>query len=465
VEAKAFVRSGMSKIENGRIYHFLQKGHTRSVKAKKNILASFGLKGFSILISFLLVPLTLDYLDPTRYGLWLTISGVVGWLTFFDIGLGNGLRNKLAEALAVKDYELARAYVSTAYIILTAIIGIIYLLFLLVNPWLNWSSILNTDPGLNSELKVIVLVVVTFFALRFMLKQIGVIFVADQNPSVNNALSALGNATALIGIYIVTKVSSGNLLYVSFVYSASPVIILIIASFYFFRKKYFLIRPSLKYVHIKYFNSLAGLGVKFFILQISTIVIFSTDNIIISQILGPAAVTPYNIAYKYFGIPIMVFTIIMTPFWSAFTEANKNRDFIWIKKTISKLIRLWLILIIIVLGLLALSRDFYHMWVGSKIYVPFVLSAFMALYAIISTWNNIFAYFINGVGKIKLQMYYGIIAMIINIPASIFFAKDLNLGVSGVILGTCLSLLFGFTFGPLQYVKIINGKAKGIWNE
>jgi Na+-driven multidrug efflux pump len=94
-----------------------------------------------------------------------------------------------------------------------------------------------------------------------------------------------------------------------------------------------------------------------------------------------------------------------------------------------------------------------------------MLSAFMGLYAIISTWNNIFAYFINGVGKIKLQMYYGIIAMIINIPISIFFAKTLNMGSAGVILGTCVSLLFGFTLGPIQYYKIINNTARGVWNK
>jgi len=103
------------------------------------------------------------------------------------------------------------------------------------------------------------------------------------------------------------------------------------------------------------------------------------------------------------------------------------------------------------------------MWVGDKVKVPFMLSAFMGLYAIISTWNNIFAYFINGVGKIKLQMYLGIIGMVINIPISIFFAKNLNMGSAGVILGTCVSLSFSFVFLPIQYLKIINNKETKIW--
>ncbi len=126
---------------------------------------------------------------------------------------------------------------------------------------------------------------------------------------------------------------------------------------------------------------------------------------------------------------------------------------------------IWLTVVIGVIFLVSVSKYFYLIWVGDKVEIPLLLSVFMGLYAIISTWNNIFAYFINGVGKIKLQMYYGIIAMIINIPISIFFARNLELGSAGVILGTCVSLLFGFLGGPIQSLKIINGNAKGIWNE
>ena len=90
----------------------LNKGQKRSVKAKKNILASFLIKGTSILIGFYMVPLTIGYVDKEQYGVWLTLSSVVGWFSFFDIGLGSGLRNKLALALANDEMEKAKSYVS-----------------------------------------------------------------------------------------------------------------------------------------------------------------------------------------------------------------------------------------------------------------------------------------------------------------------------------------------------------------
>jgi len=454
----------MIKKYSNKIRDFITKGHPRSVKAKKNIIASFGLKGFSILVSFLLVPLTLNYLNPTKYGIWLTISSVVGWFGFFDIGLGNGLRNKLAEAFALKDDKLAKIYVSTTYVVLSLIIGLVYLLFLVINPFLNWARLLNTTPEMAHELSWIALIVFTFFAIRFVLKLIGVILTADQMPAVNNSFTPVGNLIALIAIYFITRVSQGNLLYISVVYSAAPIIILIVASIYFFNGKYKYIKPSIKFVSFQYFKPLAGLGVKFFILQISALVIFSTDNMIITQILGPAEVTPYNIAFKYFSIPIMIFAIINKPFWSAFTEANAVGDISWIKTSINRLIIIWAIIIILVVFMLIISKYFYLIWVGDKVHIPFLLSVFMGLYVIISTWNNIFAMFINGVGKLKLQIYEGIFGMIINIPISIFFAKNLNLGSSGVILGSCFSLLIGSFIIPIQSMKIIKGNATGIWN-
>lgn len=443
---------------------YFTTGHKRSIKAKRNIIASFGLKGFSILVSFLLVPLTLNYLNPTKYGLWLTISSIIGWFGFFDIGLGNGLRNKLAEAFAVKDYKLAKAYVSTTYATLTLIMVGVFLLFLFINPLLDWSKLLNAQPEMAGELSRIILVVFTFFALRFVLNLIGIILTSDQLPAVSNIFDPLGNLIALISIYLITKFTLGDLLYISIIYSAAPVLILIIASFYFFTGKYEFIKPDLKSIDFNYFKPLAELGVKFFILQIACVIIFSTDNIIIAQILGPAEVTPYNIAFKYFSIPIMIFTIMLTPFWSAYTEAFTIGDIKWIKISIKRLIMIWMLVIVGVIFLFSISKYFYLMWVGDKVHIPLLLSAFMGLYAIIFTWNNIFAYFVNGVGKIRLQMYCGIIGMIINIPISIYFAKNLNMGSAGVILGTCISLIISSFFISIQTFEIIKG-TKGIWNK
>ena len=178
------------------------KGHQRTVKAKKNIIASLLIKGLSIIIGFLMVRITLSYLEPTKYGIWLTLASFLGWFTFFEIGLGSGLKNKLAEALATQNYKLAKIYVSTTYAILSIVIGIVSIIFFVSNFFIDWTVILNTDKQMIFELTNVTFVVFGFFFLRFVIKLIDIVLTADQRPAIANSFGPIGNLIALILIYI-----------------------------------------------------------------------------------------------------------------------------------------------------------------------------------------------------------------------------------------------------------------------
>ena len=193
--------------------------------------------------------------------------------------------------------------------------------------------------------------------------------------------------------------------------------------------------------------------------------IFATDNLIITQLFGPADVTVYNIAYKYFNYIPIVFFVILTPMWSAYTEAYIKDDIDWIRNAVNKILKVWILLSILIIVMIAAANWVYDIWLNSKIEVPLLLTILMGLFAIVSNWNNIFAYFINGVGKIRLQLYNSIFVAIINIPLSIYFAKNLGMGISGVIAATCVCVGIGAIWSPIQYTKIVNKKATGIWEK
>lgn len=142
----------------------------RTNKALFNIASSFVIKGASILLSLLLVPITLDYLNPYEYGIWLTLSSVLMWINYFDIGLGNGLRNKLSEALAVGDDNLARIYVSTSFFILFLIALSIFFIFLLSKDWIDWGAFLNIPHKLGEVVSHMMTFVVLCVTIAFSLK-------------------------------------------------------------------------------------------------------------------------------------------------------------------------------------------------------------------------------------------------------------------------------------------------------
>ncbi len=452
-----------SIIRKGR--DLVSRGQELSIKVKKNILLSMVVRGISIVTSFLLVPLTLGYVGKTEYGLWLTISSIIGWLGYFDIGMGNGLRNKLTEALSTHATKEARGYLSTAYVSLGIIFGGLIIIFLVVNPFINWDNLLNAEGDLSSSLSLVVSVVMISFLLQFALKNINTLLIADQRPAISNSFLPVANIIILIIIFLLVHTTEGSLLKLCLVLSVIPLIVLGGATFYFFTRDYRHISPSFKFADMKYFRDITGLGFKFLIIQLAVLVIFSTDNFIITRILGPAEVTPYNIAYKYFSLVTMIFGIILQPIWSAYTHAYTRNNVGWIKGVTKKMITIWSGMFFLVLLMILFANRFYHFWVGDLIKIPLLLSIGMALFVLISTWNNIFVNLINATGKIKFQLYSSIVIAAVNIPLSIYFARNLHLGPSGVILATCVSLFPGVIINPFQYYLIVHNKARGIWNQ
>ena len=447
-----------------KLIKFFTSGHERSLKAKKNIAASFVIKGLSLLISLLLVPLTLNYLNPTKYGIWITLYSIVSWFSFFDIGLGNGLRNKLAESIAKGEKNQAKIYVSTTYAILSIITFGLFIIFIIVNYLIDWSVILNAPAELKTELSYLALIVFGFFCLKFVLQLIGTIVTADQKPALNNLFNFLSNLISLFIIFILTKTSSGSLIYLGTAITASPVIIFFAASLILYHSGYKEYIPAIRSINFRYAKNLMGLGFKFFVIQLAAVILFTTDNIIISQLFNPSEVTPYNISYKYFSIVTTFFMIILSPFWSAYTDAYAKKDFIWIKNIIKSSLKIWYIILFIIVIMLALSNWIYEFWIGNVIQISFSLSLTMAVYIIAYTFNAIFVVFINGTGKLQLQLYSSIASIILNIPLSIILAKTFGIGTPGVMMATIICISPMLVVGPLQTKKIINNSAKGVWN-
>ena len=309
------------------------KGDYRTVKAKKHIIISFFFKAVSIVVGLVLIPLILTYLDEERYGVWLTLSSIIMWVSFFDIGLGNGLRNRIVEAKVHHNDKLIKTYVSTSYALVTIIFGGILVVYFIVNTFLNWQVILNTKIIDAEELKVVANIVIVFFVLRFIFKLIGIILLADQRPAINNAFGPIANLLSLLVIFVLTKTTNGSLIYLSFVLSAMPVIVLIIANIYFFYNDYREYVPELNYVDLSKTKDLLGLGIKFFIIQVASLFFYSSINILIAQLANQTDVAKYNVSYKLFSIVVMINSIILSPFWSATTDAFIRKDYNWIKKT------------------------------------------------------------------------------------------------------------------------------------
>lgn len=445
-----------------RVTGFFVNGHERTLLAKKNIAISFLIRIGGVLISLVLVPMTINYVSPAQYGIWLTISSVIGWLNFFDVGLGNGLRNKLAHSLAIGEIENARVFISTTYVALALIGSFIFILFSATNSYINWNSVLNVTTEGEKNLHLIMWVAVGCFCVQFVVQLINTILIATHQSANASLIAFFGQLCTLAAIYYCTQYQPGSLLILVAIVASVPVLAMIIATVFLFLDKLRNFSPAFKLVNFKYASNLLNTGGTFFFIQIGALVLFQTNYIIISQLLGPEQVTSFSVCYKLFSITILVFTIIITPMWSSFTDAYAKSDFYWLKNSIQKMRKLWLLFSAVTVLILCCSPYLFNYWLGDSITVSFPLSICMTIYVIAYIWQTLHVYLLNGIGKIRLQLYLVAISALLNIPFSIVLGKSFGL-VGIVSVNTILFIIMGTVFS-VQCEKIIQQRATNIWN-
>jgi O-antigen/teichoic acid export membrane protein len=444
--------------------NFLNKGHQRSVKAKKNIVASFFIRGLSIGISLIMVPLTINYINTSRYGIWLTLSSIIGWFSFFDIGLTQGLRNKFAEAKAKGNDELAQIYVSTTYAILGIIFSLVWVIFLLANNFVNWAHILNVSESMQPEVSTLAIIIFTYFCLQFVLRIITTLILANQEPAKSSLIDVLGQIASLIFIIILVKTTEGSLIKLGIALCLSPLLVLVIATLFLFSKTFKKYRPKFSKIKFSYAKGLFNLGVVFFIIQVAGIIQYQTANIIIAQNFSTADVTSYNIVFKYFGILNMVFVIFLTPFWSASTEAYMKNDIQWIKNGIKKYTQLNIIMAVIGLIMLFSSGTVYRVWLGEgKVNISFYLSLSGFLYFSVTIFASKYVYFLNGINALRIQFLACILSPFIYIVVAMLLIKYYHMGVYSLFIASIIANFNGYILAPLQYHQVINRNKKGIW--
>ena len=436
----------------------------RSSLLQKNIMASFLAKGWSAVIVFLMVPVTLKCLGDYNNGVWLTISSVMLWIDNLDIGLGNGMRNKLAVYLAHGEEERARSLVSSTFAMLTYIIIPTLLVLLGLIMTCDTYQLLNVEPDKVVNLDQILMVTVTLVCTTFIFKLIGNFYMGLQLPAVSNLLIAMGQTLALIGTYIVYKSGSHSLLHIALVNTVCPLLVYLIAFPCTFWYKFPHLKPSFQLVNLQEAKEVINMGILFFIIQISGVVLLMTSNILISKLFSPAMVTPYQIAYRYFSIMLVAFTVICMPFWNATTDAYARGDLQWIHQATKKL-RLMTIGIMIGLAIMILLSDFvYSIWIGDDCNIDFRMSIAVAVYIFILIYSMRYSYFINGIGKLRLQLLFSTTAAILFIPLAYIVVKLTN-DIIWFIAVMCLVNIPGLIVNRLQFNKLINGQAKGIWNQ
>lgn len=405
----------------------------------RNSIWSIGFKIVEYVLTFLTTPLLLKCLGVEKYGIYTSALSVVSWIYYFDFGIGSGLRNKLTQSIVKKDYETSKKSITIAYVIVSLVSIIAFSMMLIFSFFVDFDSILNaylTDENLNMILIIAIFLACVNFVISLSIN----ILYAIQRTALVSGLGIVSKLLMLLVLLLYYKFHISSMLLVVVLEGVAQLVKNIIALLYIKRIDKNLC-PNLKEIDFKYAKGILGFGIQIFVMQVSALVLNSTDNIIIMRLYGAVDVTPYNMCHKFFSIINSFFIVATGPLWTAYTTAYTLHDVNYIKKTLKKALLLYSVVFFGLICSVVIFRPFMKIYLGQDLEYQNGLVLFVAAYYALLIFSHNFSAFVHGISKVNLTTIACLISAIINVPFSIIFAKYFSMGLNGIILGSIISLV------------------------
>lgn len=429
-----------------------------------NMVGAFAVKGLSLCLAMFTMPAYIRYFqDHTVLGVWYTIASVLNWVLFFDLGLGNGLRNKLPKAIVAGDKTLIKQQISTTYFTMGGFVAFLTCLAAIVIPLLSWNTILNVSADIvdNATLSGVVMIIFIGIMLQFVIKLVNYVLYALQKSAVVNFLVFCSSALTLCALYVLPSTTLEDNLYrmavVNVVVASLPSLVI---SFYVYGKLLKGCAPSFKFFKKNMVHGILKVGVSLLWLQLAFMVISSTNEFLISFFTKPEYTVDYQAYYKVFKTGAMVFSLALTPIWSAVTKAQAQKNYMWIQKTYKIFLTATLGCFALEFMIIPILQPFMNIWLGEGVIeVKFMYSLAFVFSSSLFVLHNVNTSIGNGISYFKIQLIWMTFAAVVCVPLTYVMVQITESWI-GVVIANCIALLPYEILAPIFTFKQLDREEK-----
>ncbi len=433
----------------------------RGGRAKLAISTSVISRIVGAAISLLILPISVRYLGNEGYGLMTTITAVVGWLQFTNLGIGLGLQNALTEETAKANRQAQKELVSTAVLSLAGIGLILLVAGLLVFPHIRWTAVFPpTTERFKAEIPWTVLFVFFGFVSTVMLGFVGPIYAARQELHIGSVQAMVTSLVTLLGTVVAVHFRWGLLGLTICTIGATAVMQWSFALWTLYGRGLLELHPRWS----SFTRSAAGRvyrnGIDFLLLQICNIAFFQIDAFLIVRFLTVDQVTPYSVAQKVFMQTSGLFAIVAGSLWPAYGHASAQGDTAWVRRIHRKLVQAFLL----VSGALAVfmvlfGHRLFGLWVGSAAAPSTLLIAAVAMYFLVRDWTGIHATLLNGLNIVRPQVWNVVLMAILTLVLDLLLVQ--RLGPLGLAIGGFIAFsVSGAWYFPYLTAKALNPETR-----
>lgn len=412
-------------------------------------------KGVAVVVALIAVPLGLHYFGPIKYGLWVVISSILAYVELSQFGVNTATSVLIAKEV---NADNQRSILRHTVILLSLFaVGVFVILWTVIYFYAGWVRIFgDISLPLRGEAAGATSVLVLFFLLRLPTLAFTSAFVGLQQVFWERFYASLSTFIRLIAL-LVTVRTHGSLFTIAFFTGMGNLLVGIVSGFHLLIvHRHMRIRlteaveeaPSVKYIF--------GSAMRFFIIGIAAMIVWSTDNLLISFFLGPEQVTAYAVTFRLFTFSFALFTVFngaISPMygkaigqWQLDWVASRYKEITFFLPIVSGLV--WI-------GGIGFARDFICLWTGPSGYGGMLVVLALGGYGYCISLINSHATVLTALNATHRMIWIGWAEAGTNLVISLILIHFL--GIGGVALGTLLgALLTGFWLLP-QGVAIQTG--------
>ncbi|MDY4935563.1 MAG: hypothetical protein SO132_02175 [Candidatus Enteromonas sp.] len=386
-----------------------------------NIFGTLFLKIIAMFVGLFTLPFYISYFgNDYILGVWSSLISILLWILNFDLGIGNGLKNEVIESMASNDNIRIKKAISSSYLSN----GIITLFLLLIGIptifLIDFNSLLNVSSEILPPIYIKIAFLLAFFsvALELFFKIVLNLFQSLQKQPLASFLTLIPTILLMIFVAIIRIDDKKNaLLVLAGFYVLAVNLPLIIATIFVFCTYFKNARPSIKFFDKNIAKKVMSLGGAFFAIQLSLLLINSTDQVLISNIFGSDVVVEYQKYYKIFAAITAIASAISMPVWSLSVKAKAEKKLLWLKKLQKVIVILPFAFFALAFVGVGLLQPFFNFWLKTEtIKVNYIYAFSFAIWTFASCASMLSSGLGNGLKIIKPQMAVLLVGAISKIP-------------------------------------------------
>lgn len=400
----------------------INKVSTNNKRIARNTIMLYIRMLLTTIISLYTVRLTLQILGADDYGIYNTICGVIGFLSFISATLANSAQRYLAYDLGQYDINRYKKTFSILLFIFIVLAIIIVFAAEFIGPWLiNNKLVIPANRFKAAHL------IFQFSVISILIKFIAIPYtasiVAHERMGIYAYISIIEVILKLIVVYAIANSHYDKLILYSALHLCMDVIISVVyivvckKSISYCRYEFYWNTPRLKeigsYIGWNTFGSLSG------ILETQGMTIVT--NMFFSPVVVAAraiADRVYAVSYSFVANFVLASSPQMVKYFSSGDTANYNRLF-YRTSYVS-----YYLMLLIAMPLIILMPDLLKLWLSDALLEDMILFSQLALVsALVSSLETPISRAIAATGKVKLYQILNCIFSLVGIPICYYMFK------------------------------------------